>query len=67
MKLKSAKDVIAVARDRGFSIRVKPGPPPMPYLVNPNGEVPKVLASDALLAALTAWRLEIIDELTPKL
>lgn len=63
MTLKTAKDVIAVAKARGFEIHVRPGPPPMPVLHCP-GNVPKSLATETLLNALRAWRLEIIDELT---
>jgi hypothetical protein len=63
MKLHSAQDVIAVARARGFDVRVNPGPPPMPVLVCP-AKADKNLVSPALMAALTAWRLEIIEELT---
>lgn len=65
MKLKTAKDVIAVAKARGFGIAVNPGPPPMPYLVLA-GLPPekKNDATETLLNALRAWRLEIIDELT---
>jgi hypothetical protein len=62
MKLKTAKDVIGVARARGFSIRVDAGPPPMPVLVRP-GKLDRSNVTDALMNALKAWRLEIIDEL----
>jgi hypothetical protein len=58
--------VMKVARDRGFDVFVKPGPPPMPVLVIPAG-ADKRLATDALLAALRAWRLEIIEELRHEL
>lgn len=64
MKLKSAQDVIAVARERGFDVRLNPGPPPMPVLHMPAGTDRK-LATDTLIDALKAWRLEIIEELTP--
>lgn len=63
MKIKTAKDVIAVAESRGFKLRVVPGPPPMPVLHKP-AHVPRESATDALMAALKAWRLEIIEELT---
>jgi hypothetical protein len=62
MKLHSAQDVIAVARARGFDVKVKPGPPPMPVLVCP-AKADKRLVTDPLLDALRAWRLEIIEEL----
>ena len=62
MKITTAKDVIAVARDRGFGLRINPGPPRMPVLVVP-GDVKKSLATDCLMAALKAWRIEIMEEL----
>jgi hypothetical protein len=59
MKLRSAKDIITVAKKRGFEVLVNPGPPPMPFLRgNP------INATDPLMQALRAWRLEIIEELT---
>jgi hypothetical protein len=65
-EINTAKDVIAVARDRGFDVLVKTGPPPLPVLVIPAG-ADKRLATDALLAALRAWRLEVIEELAAEL
>lgn len=65
MKIRSAKDVIAIAKDRGFGIKIKPGPPPMPVLVAP-AAVDITHATDVLMEALKAWRLEIIDELVEK-
>lgn len=62
MAIKSAKDVIEIAKARGFAFRVDPGPPPMPVLVKPPN-VPKEEASPVLMEALRAWRLEIIEEL----
>ena len=53
--------MIAAAQRRGFKIRVDPGPPPMPIL---NGD--RAQATDALMQALRAWRLEIIEELQAK-
>lgn len=61
--IKSAKDVIAVARERGFGLRVDPGPPPMPFLVNTRGEKGRLDATDVLMNALKVWRLDIIAEL----
>ncbi len=63
MKFKTAADFIAVAKDRGYTVHVNPGPPPMPYLKDAGGK-DKPQCTDALLGALKAWRLEIIDELT---
>lgn len=63
MRLKTAQDVIAVAKARGFSIRVEQGPPPMPVLCRP-GKVQVELVTDALMDALRAWRLEIIEEIS---
>jgi hypothetical protein len=60
----TARAVIEVAKARGFDVRVKPGPPPMPVLFCP-GKADKSLATDALLEALRAWRVEIINELSP--
>ena len=61
MRFKSAAEVMAVARDRGFQIKVDPGPPPMPYLLGQKDH-----ATPVLLMALKAWRLEIIKELLSK-
>lgn len=63
MKIRCAKDVIAIAKDRGFDIRVKPGPPPMPVLFAP-AAVDISHATTILMEALKAWRLEIISELS---
>ena len=64
MKYKTAKDIIAVAESRGFKIGVNPGPPPMPYLILAGLPASKKEdATDALMNALRAWRLEIIEEL----
>lgn len=57
MKIQSAADVIRVAESRGFKVCVNPGPPPMPYLKGFKDQ-----ATDALLAALRAWRVEVIEE-----
>ena len=65
-EINTAKDVIAVARDRGFDVFVKTGPPPMPVLVVPAG-ADRTWATDALLNALKAWRREIIEELAAEL
>ena len=55
-KITNAADVIRIAEGRGFKVLVDPGPPPMPFL---RGESSKT--TPALLDALKAWRLEIID------
>lgn len=60
MKIRSAQDVLDIVRRRGMWVKVDPGPPPMPILVKPCG-VPDAHVTDALMAALKAWRLEIID------
>lgn len=56
MKIRTAKDVIEIAKRRGFSIRLEPGPPPMPVLRGHKKE-----ATPALMEALKAWRVEIIE------
>lgn len=63
MNIKSAEDVIRVARERGFDVQIRPGPPPMPVLYRPH-KSDKSLATPVLLDALKAWRLEIIDILS---
>ena len=65
MKFQTAEDVLRAARERGFEVRVDPGPPPMPVLHYHNPRE-KALATDAMLGALRAWRLEIIALLAPK-
>jgi hypothetical protein len=59
--IKTAQDVIAVAKKRGFTIVVEPGPPPVPMLRYSKGKVDPKLANEPLMDALRAWRLEIID------
>ncbi len=54
--IRTAQDVMAVARSRGFRFRVNPGPPPMPEIVGH-----KERSSEALVDALKAFRLEIIE------
>lgn len=61
--IRSAKDVIEVARSRGLRIRIDVGPPVMPKLVVP-GNVERSEATDALMNALKIWRLEIIEEIS---
>ena len=58
--IRSAQDVIAVARARGFDLAIRTGPPRMPVLVCPKN-VDQRLASKTLMAALKAWRQEIIE------
>ena len=60
MKFRSAKDIIDVVRRRGMSIKVDPGPPPLPMLTGPRGVLDSQ-ATEALMNALRAWRLEIIE------
>lgn len=60
--IRSAKDVIEVAKSRGFDIRIDEGPPPMPVLMRP-GTVSKDNITKALMDALKVWRLEIIEEI----
>ena len=61
MRIRTAKDVMDRARARGFEIRVSPGPPPMPMLYYQKGVSPAG-ATDPLMNALKAFRLEIIEE-----
>ncbi len=61
--IRSAKDVIAVAKDRGFEIKINPGPPIMPSLMVP-GKSDRAGVTETLLNALRIWRLEIIEELS---
>ena len=61
--IRSAKDVIAVAKSRGFSVKITPGPPVMPVLIVP-GKADRSDATETLLNALRVWRLEIIEELS---
>lgn len=56
MKIRRAEDVIDIAKRRGFTLRLEPGPPPMPVL---RGD--KNMATPALMEALKAWRVEIIE------
>ncbi len=56
MSIRSARDVMQVARERGFRFEVDEGPPPMPRIV---GYADR--STPALLDALKAWRLEIIE------
>jgi len=58
--IRSAQDVIAVARARGFDLAIRPGRPRMPVLVCPKN-VDIRLATDTLLGALKAYRPEIIE------
>jgi hypothetical protein len=58
--IRSAQDVIAVARSRGLDVQISPGPPRIPVLVCPK-QVDKKLVTDTLMVALKAWRPEIIE------
>jgi hypothetical protein len=60
--IRSAQDVIAVARSRGLDVQIRPGPPRMPVLVRPKN-VDKSLVTDTLLVALKAWWWEIVEVL----
>jgi hypothetical protein len=62
MQLKTAKDVMAVARDRGLEFRLDPGPPVMPVL-HYKDAAGKANVTPALRGACTAFREEIIKEL----
>lgn len=62
--IRSAQDVIAIAKARGFRLAVRPGPPIMPVLVCPRDSKARAEATETLLQALKAFRLEIIDILT---
>ncbi len=61
MKLKTAADVIEVVRRRGLQIGIVAGPPMMPVIIRPERINPN-LVTPALLGALKAWRLEIIEQ-----
>lgn len=60
MKITTAQDVYDIVKARGLAIRVDPGPPPMPFLTKPPGAKDDAV-TPTLLAALKAWRLELID------
>ncbi len=59
--IRTAQDVIDAARARGFEVKLKAGPPPMPYLVGKQSN-----ATPALMEALRAFRPEILELLTPE-
>ena len=61
MKYRSAADILAVVKARGLFVTVDPGPPPMP-LLHAGSRLLKDEGTEPLLAALRAWRLEIISE-----
>jgi hypothetical protein len=56
--IRSANEVIEIAKARGFKFKLDPGPPPMPKLVGD-----PIQATDPLMQALKAWRVEIIEVL----
>ncbi len=58
MKIRTAADVIAIAKARGFKIRIEPGPPPMPVLVCKGN---RDSATEALMSALKSARVEIME------
>ncbi len=58
--IRTAQDVLDAARARGFEVKMRPGPPPMPYLVGKFAN-----ATPALMEALKAFRVEILELLTP--
>ena len=55
----SGKDVMRIANERGFTIVLHPGPPPMPVLRDPGGQIPP--PTEPLLEALRAFRREILE------
>ena len=57
--IRNAQDVLNVAKRRGFQVLMNPGPPPMPILRGDPKE-----ATPALMQALKAWRVEIMDLLS---
>ena len=57
----TGKDVIDIARARGFDVVLRMGPPPMPVLRDPGGHIAP--PTDALLEALRAYREDILKEL----
>lgn len=63
MKIRSAEDILEIVRQRGLRVKVNPGPPPMPLLSGPRSILDHH-ATEALMAALRAWRLEIIELVT---
>ncbi len=54
--IRTAQDVLDAAKARGFEVKIKPGPPPMPYLVGKFAN-----ATPALMEALKAFRVEILE------
>ena len=54
--IRTAQDVLDAAKARGFEVKMKPGPPPMPYLFGNKAE-----ATAALMEALMAFRPEILE------
>ncbi len=56
--IRCASDIMKEARSRGLRIRINRGPPPMPEVIGPEEE-----KTPALLDALRAFRLDIIDEI----
>ncbi len=62
MKITNARQVIDIARQRGFSVHLRPGPPETPVLhISSTGKATRTDATDPLIGALRAWRVEIID------
>jgi hypothetical protein len=64
--IRSAQDVIAIAKARGFDLAIRPGPPPMPVLTHCGGDRQAAQATPVLMEALKAWRVEIMDLLREK-
>ena len=54
--IRSAQDVLDVAKARGFTVHIDVGPPIMPFL---RGDVRE--ATGPLMAALKCFRLEVIE------
>jgi hypothetical protein len=62
VRIRSGEDVLAVVRDRGLDVKIKKGPRRTMVVLRPSG-VDKGLVTSALIGALKAWRLEIIEVL----
>ncbi len=63
--IRSAEDVLQVVKERGLKVKINMGPPPMPILHKP-ANVDRSVVTEPLLEALRAWRVEIIEILSPQ-